>query len=168
MTPPTRAEADAFLRALPTADREQWGGLPWLYDGDDALEAATALLTATPAPEDATLYGALSVYSRRGASPAPLRPLLTHPSGFIRATAAGALLARGDVAGFPPLVAEVRNQGAWRTAATHLARWTADGTLGPPLDADAGQLADAAARLDAWWEANRKTLHFDGGRWRRV
>jgi hypothetical protein len=166
MAPPTRAEADALLRSLPSADLVQWSRLSWLYDGDDALQAATALLTASPAPPDATLYGALDVYAHRDPSVAPLVPLLEHAVGVIRATAAGALLARGDARGFPPLVAEVQPQGAWRTAAQQLARWTADGTLGPPLDADAAQLTAAAARLGDWWTANAKTLRFDGSRWR--
>jgi hypothetical protein len=137
-----------------------------LYEGDEALAAATALLTGTPAPADATLYGALAVYAHRSAATAPIEPLLKHASGFIRATAAAALLARGDAAGFPPLLAEIRTAGAWRVAARALARWTADGTLGPPLDADGDQLADAAARLDAWWAAKGKALRFDGRRWR--
>jgi hypothetical protein len=143
-----------------------WGQLPWLYDSDEALAAATALLTETPPPDEATLFAALDVYAHGGSETAPIEPHLQHASGSIRATAAAALLARGDAAGFPPLLAEIRTRGAWHPAARALARWTADGTLGPPLDADDDQLADATARLDAWWAAKGKALRFDGSRWR--
>lgn len=163
----TRAEADRFLRALPRADRETWQRLPALFGSDDALAAAQKLLRSR---DEAIAWGALQVYARRGADPAPLRPLLRHKVPAMRAEAAGALLARGDIAGFPVLLAELvagaaGRDAAWRGAAVHLARWTADGTLGPPLDADAGQLGAASKAWAAWWEASRRTLRFADGRW---
>ena len=168
MSPTPLEDADAFLRALPAADRHTWGQLPGLFGSDDALAAATTLLTTPPQPEPAVVYGALLVYSQGGASVDPLIPLLQHAAPLIRVTAAGALLARGDARGFPAAIAEIASAGAWRLAAQQLARWTADATLGPPLDATADQLAEAAARINAWWSANGHALRFDGGRWRRA
>ena len=165
----TEAQATTFLKSLKTPTRERRQRIPSLFDSEPAIKAAAKLLAEKPG--DPVLWGALQVYVAGGKDPAPLAKLVTDKRTPVRITAAGGLLARGDKRGFAPLIAEIEAGGkadgaAWRAAAWHLVRWTAEATLGPPLDADAEQRAAAGGRWRAWWKANEAELRFRDGRWR--
>jgi hypothetical protein len=164
----TVAQADAQLRAMATPDRGQWDQLAVLFDTVEGAEAAAALLASDVA--DSVLWASMLVYQSAGADPEPLVPFLTDPRTPLRIAAAGGLLARGDVRGFEPLIAELEAgvtdpDAAWPGASRRLARWTGIGTFGPPLDGTADQRATGARQWRSWWTSNSNSLSFTDGRW---
>ncbi len=161
----TEAQADKTLRALKKPTYANRAALSVLFGEPAAVTAATKLLALEKPPADAVLLGALQVYADSGGDPAPLLKLIADTRPGIRVLAAQGLLARGDKRGFPVLIAELEGELEWASASRHLARWTANGTFGPPFDADARQRADAAKRWGAWWSASKDRITFKGGRW---
>jgi hypothetical protein len=165
----TEQEAEGFLRSMTAPTREQRQRLASLFGSPAAVAVAETLMTADE--PDGVVWASLLVYSTSGPDVAPLAELVDDRRAPVRVTAAGALLARGDRRGFPPLVDEIEagiadEAAAWQAASWHLARWTARGDLGPPLDADVEQRRTAASAWAAWYAENEDRLQFSDGRWR--
>jgi hypothetical protein len=168
--PVTEVQADKLLRSLKTPTRERRNAVASLFGEPEAVVAAKKLLALAREPADPVIWGALLVYAAGGQDPAPLAKRINDKRPGVRVLSAQGLLARGDARGFPVLIAEieagVRDPGAeWANASHYLTRWTAESTLGPPFDADAGQRSAAAERWKAWWAKDKDKLEFKDGRW---
>jgi hypothetical protein len=167
--PLTQDEAEAILRGFAFNDPDAEQRLEDLLHSDVAPSAAAAVLHSGVVA--APLWAAAYVYAWTAVDTQPLVPLIAHIDPTISLIAAEALLARGDAAGFEPLIDKLTDmrpvQGysppgpIWRSALVALVRHTAVSALGPPLDADEFMLVPAAQRWRAWLAANRERLAFD-------
>jgi len=114
-------------------------------------------------------WAATYVWANGGDDVAPLLALLADADPEIRVMAATGLIARGDAAGFEPLIATLTDDAVtagfpapvWQNAAVALVRFTAISANGPPFDGSPKQRQTAADAWTAWLDTNRASLGFD-------
>jgi hypothetical protein len=138
--------------------------------GDPAVVAAARESLQRGATGD-ELWAATFVWVNEGDDPEPLLALLDDEEVTIRVMAATGLVARGRAEGFPVLIEALTDDSAlvgheppeqaWHRATTVLMRFTGQGELGPPLDADNTQRAAAQERWRNWLADSGDNLTFD-------
>jgi hypothetical protein len=162
--PAAIAAARTVIEAARLEDPATIGAVGAIRYDDGAVEAAAEVL-AGGAQGDAR-WAATWVYATSGADPTPLHPLLTDPDPSIRVMAAAALVALGDAAGIPVLVALTTEAAQLRGslppvsvsayAAGSLARFV----TGPAVDP--GAAPDAVhGTWQAWMDQHAAGLRFD-------
>ncbi|HLA65989.1 MAG TPA: hypothetical protein VJP05_00670 [Acidimicrobiia bacterium] len=164
--------AEQIIRDVRLNDPESLAALDEIRFTETGAAAAGSLL-ATHLTGD-LLWAATYVYASSGRDAAPLRGVLVEADATVRVMAAAGLVARGDRAGFEPLIRALTDrdllagseppQEVWTFATTTLVRYA--GRQGPVQSPNAGpdELAAAKRAWEQWLRANGDSLRFDSVR----
>lgn len=144
------------------------------FSAEGAAAAREALTRGATGDE---LWAAVWVYGTSGEDPTPLLPLLDDGDVSVRVMAAAAVVARGELAGFEVLVAELENaeplsgseppQTVWEFALTTLERYTGEPPVLLSEQPTNEELVAAHDAWSAWFQEHRAALSFDedAGTW---
>jgi hypothetical protein len=161
--------AEQTIRDVRLNDPESLAALDEIRFDETGAAAAGSLLATHPTAD--LLWAATYVYASSGQDAAPLRGLLVEADATVRVMAAAGLVARGDQAGFEPLVGALTDrdllagseppQEVWTFATSTLIRYA--GRQGPVQSPSAGadELATGQRAWTQWLQASGDSLRFD-------